>query len=1079
MKFTFLLFLLSTAQAFGTVYSQNTKLSLNLQNVSIVDVLKTIENQSEFRFLYNDDLISKGKNIDVDITNKKIEDILDYIFIQTENTYSILENNLIVIRPGSTTFQQSKEIKGTVTSKNGETLVGATVTVKGTLEGTVTDIDGNYKLIVSSENPVLVFSFIGFKSLEIPLNGKSILDIKLDADYVGLDEVVVVGYGTVKKSDITGSVASVTSKDLTIYPTGDAIQALQGMAAGVQVQSTNGEPGSGYNISIRGNTSINASSEPLIVVDGFPGATMPPPEDIESMEILKDASSTAIYGSRGANGVVLITTKSGKKGILKIDINTSYSFQKEIGRNEVLNATDFATYINEIDPDFYNTPSSYGLGTNWQDVIYRNGALQNHQLSVSGGSDAITYYLSGSYQGHEGVIIGSEHKRYSFTSNIQAQVLDWVNVGVNIFARRTNLDGVKSQTGGYYSPSVPDLAYKFSPTSGIYNEDGSYTLTDRGVPADNPYALAKEVKQEKISDLIQGNFFAELDLWKNLKFKTTFGVNSSSSRNGVFYPSTTERGGSSNGEASLSYYKHLDLASENYFTYSATFNDIHDLSVMAGYSYQSYANEGMYIEGATGFPTDAFSFWNLGAATGSPTYDSSLRESELSSFYGRLNYGFKSKYLFTFNVRYDGSSVFAKNNKYAFFPSGAFAWDVKDEEFMSTVKDISQLKLRISYGITGNQAIEAYQSLATLTDVYASDRGGVLSAIKPGTISNPNLSWESTEQVNFGLDLGLFESRINVTADYYKMITSDLLFDVPVPAFSGFTTQLQNIGKVQNSGFEFSVGAKILTNKLKWNSSANISANRNKVLKLVENETEGNDIYYSSAPLEGASGIKTQILREGLPVGSFFGYLYNGVQQADDLLLENAEGVGGEMFVDLTPDGILSDDDRTIIGDPHPDFIWGWNNNLQYGNFELNLFIQGSYGADMLNYTRMELGILNGRNNASLDALDRWTPANTDTNIPRANANRSYEFSDRWVEDASYIRLKNISLGYNFDKSLIQKMKFRSARIYVSAQNLLTLTKYKGVDPEVAYKTSNTNLGLDYASYPNTKSITVGLNLGF
>jgi TonB-linked SusC/RagA family outer membrane protein len=937
----------------------------------------------------------------------------------------------------------------------------------------------------------LVFSYVGYTPQEINISGRSVIDIILEESLESLEEVIVIGYGTVKKSDITGAVASVSSDDLTVYPSVNAVQALQGMAAGVSVQSSNGEPGSGYNISIRGNTSINASSSPLIVVDGFPDAEMPPAEDIASMEVLKDASSTAIYGSRGANGVILVTTKSGKSGTFQIDFNSSVSFQQEINRLEVLNATDFAAYINEVDPGYYDTPSSYGEGTNWQDVIYRNGQLQNYQLAISGGTDKIAYYLSGTYFDQKGIIIGSEYNRYSFTSNITAKVFKWVNVGANIFARNTSLDGVNSQAGGYYSPGVPDLAYKFSPTLGIYNEDGSYTVTDRGIPADNPYANATEYIQERVSNLKQGNFFAELDLLQSLKFKSTFGVNSSNRRRGRYITSKTERGGSVDGEANLAYDHRLNIASENYFTYSSLFKGIHDLSVMAGYSYQSYKFDGISIGTATGFPTDAFLYWNMSAATGIPMNDSFLIESKLSSFYGRLNYGFNGKYLFTINARYDGSSRFAKNNKWAFFPSGAFAWNAKEEGFMTSVDGISQLKFRVSYGITGNQAIRPYQSLASLTDVFTTERGNIISAIKPGSIANPDLMWESTAQTNIGLDLGLFKNRLGMTADLYNMITHDLLFNVPVPRFSGFSTQLQNIGEVQNRGIEFAVNAKILTGRLKWNTSANISHNQNKILKLVENETEGNDIYYGTAPLEGAGGIDTQLLREGQPVGVFFGYVYDGVLQAEDTPLENGEGMGGEKFKDITSDGILDDNDRTMVGNPHPDFIWSWNNNFSYRNFDLNIFIQASHGGEMINYTRMELGILNGRSNATKDALDRWTPTNTNTDIPRANGDRSFIFSDRWVEDASYIRMKNISLGYNFSENLIRRIKLRSARIYVSAQNILTFTNYKGVDPEIAYRRNqgvdpemahrsrNTHLGLDYAGYPNVKSVTVGINIGF
>ena len=623
------------------------------------------------------------------------------------------------------------------------------------------------------------------------------------------------------------------------------------------------------------------------------------------------------------------------------------------------------------------------------------------------------------------------------------------------------------------------MAYKFSPTVGIYDEDGNLTLTDRGIPSDNPYAAATEYIIQEITDLKQGNFFTELDLLKGLKFKTTLGLSTESGRDGRYITSKTERGSSVDGEANLSYDLSTNLASENYFTYATVFNGVHDVNVMAGYSYQAFNSEGMGNEYASGFPTDAFLYWNLGSATGIPVYDSYLTKSKLASYYGRLNYGFNSKYLFTFNARYDGSSRFAANNKWAFFPSGALAWNIKKEGFMSNVDDISQLKLRVSYGITGNQAISPYQSLATLTDVFTTDRGTIVSAIKPGSTSNPNLTWESTAQTDIGLDIGLLENRIGMTADYYNMITSDLLFSVPVARFSGFSYQLQNIGQVQNSGVEFALNAKVLTGKLKWNTNANISFNRNKILTLVENDNEFNDIYYGTAPIEGAGSQYTQVLREGESVGVFYGYVYEGVLQEGEDQLVNADGVGGEKFKDVTPDGILDDNDRVIVGNPHPDFIWSWNNSFTYGGFDLNLIIQGSQGGDMINYTRMELGTLNGRNNATLEALDRWTPTNTDTDIPMANVSNSAVFSDRWVEDGSYIRLKNVSLGYNFSESLLSKTKIRSARIYVSAQNILTLTKYKGVDPEISYGSNSTSLGLDYAGYPSVKSITVGVNVGF
>lgn len=1079
MKLSIGILFFVVVQAGANVSSQN--ISIDIMNSSMRDALKMIEAQSNYRFFYNDQLAGLNNTVELKAENLSINDVLSQLLDNQQYSFTILENRMVVIAPREL-FQQNI-VSGILTDKeSGERLPGVNIVIEGTNTGVISDANGKYSIEVPNENAILVFSYIGYLSEKVSVLGQKYIDVKLNYDVTQLEEVVVVGYGTVKKSDLTGSVASVNSKDLSLYPSLDGVQALQGKAAGVVVQSPNGEPGTDYSIKIRGITSINANSEALIVVDGLPGASMPVSEDIESIEILKDASSTAIYGSRGANGVIMITTKSGKGGTFKVDFNASYSFQKEINRLEVLNGTEFAEYINEVNPGFYDDPSSYGAGTDWQDVLFRQGNLQNYQLSISGGSDKINYYLSGSIYDQVGVFTGSEFQRYSLKSNVNAKVLDWVNVGANLFARRTNLDGVNSQSGPGTTATKPDFitsAYGFPPTQGIYDENGEYSVAEIGFPTDNPYALAHELEKETVRDLYQGSYYIDIDLLKNLKFRTILGTLYTHDRSGEYYPSTLERGKSVNGEASLSFTKDLQLISENYLTYTKNFFDNHEVTLMGGYSYQSYREENIRIEGANGFITDAFSFWNLGAATGTPIYDSRLITSKMSSFYGRANYAFKSKYLFTFNARYDGSSNFAKNKKWAFFPSAAFAWDVADENFFDSFQDISQFKIRASYGITGNQAIEPYQSLASFTDVFATDRGNIVPAIRPLNLANPNLTWESTAQTDIGIDIGLMKDRIILTADYYNKITSDLLFLVPVPAYSGSFSQLQNVGKVQNQGYEFAITYRVLTGKFSWTTNANISVNRNKILKLVENDTEGNDIKYSTVPLEGGGGMESQILREGESVGAFYGYIYEGVLQEGETPLINGEVVGGEKFRDVFADDTLNANDRTIIGNPHPDFTWGWNNNLSYGNFDMNIFVQGSQGGDILNYTRMELGLLNGRRNATRDALDRWTATNTDTDIPAARRTRTFVVSDRFIEDASYIRLKNISIGYNISASLLQKIKIRSIRVFISGQNLVTITKYKGVDPEVAYYEGNTSLGLDYGSYPNTKSYTFGLNVGF
>ncbi|MCM4172781.1 SusC/RagA family TonB-linked outer membrane protein [Arenibacter sp. TNZ] len=1090
MKLTAFFLLVCMLQINATTYSQKTRISLEMNDVKLSEVLNRIETISEFKFFVDTKKINIKRVVDIKADKEKIFDILDKLFLGSNITYEVLKKQIILkevdkkttsvlsIAPSQSFIEIEKEqqpVTGTITDDKGVPLSGANILEKGTTNGTQADFDGNFSIVLNDPNAVLVVSYLGFATQQVDINGRTLVNIKLEEDAAGLDEVVVVGYGSVKKSDLTGSVSSVSSEDLVAFPVVDAAQALQGRAAGVTVQSTNGAPGSEYSIQIRGNTSINAGNDPLIVVDGFIGGTMPPSEDIKSIEILKDASSTAIYGARGANGVVIVSTKRGTEGKAQFSFSSSYSSQKEINTLDLLDADQFTDYIQELYPSF--VPELTGTGTDWQDEIYGPGGVQNYQLSVAGGSDKLTYYLSGAIYDQQGVIKDSDYKRYSITSNLDLKVSESVNIGSSIFARRTNRNGVRTQEGGDASQTgVVSGAYKFSPTQGVKDENGDNSLSVVGYPIDNPYAMATEYQNEVERDLFQGNVYAEIGIAEGLKFKSTLGVKVSGSRTGQYYPTTLERGSSTGGEATLTNVKYTSLINENYLNYSKIFGDIHDVSLMAGYSYQKDRTE-LSTTIASGFISDSFSYWNLGAGTNTPSVDSELTKSAFEAFFGRVNYTLNDKYLFTFTGRYEGASVFAANNKYGFFPSAAFGWKISDEDFLSDSSTISLLKLRTSYGQVGNQAISPYQSLASFTDVFTTVQGSTVTALRPSTISNNDLSWETTTQTNIGVDFGILGNRFGFTADYYIMRTEDLLFNVPTPTYTGFETQLQNIGTVENRGFELALNATIFPSDFKWKTFANISFNKNEIIKLVENDTEGNDIYYSSAPLAGAGN--TQILREGLSVGQFWGYVYDGVVQSADEVLVGGEDVGGEKFKDLNEDGELTDDDRSVMGNPHPDFTWGWNNDFSYKNLSLNIFIQGSEGGEMLNYSLMELGALNGRTNVTTEALNRWTPTNTDTDIPEARISRSFVTSDRWVDDASYVRLKNVSLSYNFTESLLSKINLTSARIYISGQNLLTLTEYKGVDPEVGYSSSSSNLGLDYGSYPNVKSYTLGLNIGF
>ncbi|MGC9342157.1 MAG: TonB-dependent receptor [Bacteroidales bacterium] len=1086
MRNTVLILLISALQVFATgSYAQTKKISLDMNDATIREVLYAIQKQSEFYFLYNSELIDVMKKVDINIKEEKVENVLTRLFDKNEVDFLIKDRYIVLTPVGGNAElfaeQQQPAVSGTVTDETGQPLPGVTVVVKGTTQGTVTNADGNYSITNIPEDATLVFSFVGMRTQEVAVGNQTSINIEMEVDAIGIEEVVAIGYGTIKKSDLTGSVASVKSEELNTFPTSSAVQALQGRAAGVQIQSDNGgEPGGNYNILIRGSSSINASSNPLYVVDGFPEGNLPPASDILSIEILKDASATAIYGSRGANGVVMITTKKGNEGAMKIALNTSYSVQNVIKRYDLLNARQYAELINDVnlaegvDP-FFENPASYGVGTDWQDEIFQMGNIQNYNLSLKGGSDKVNYYISGEYYNQEGTVINSDYKKYSLLSNVDIKSFsDKLKIGLNFSVGRADQNRLSTQEGttSAIGGGVVTTALWFAPTETIYADDGSYNLHPLGLPLDNPVAIANERKSQRLIDYMQTSIFGELDLHKNLKYKAIIGTGVNNSRAGNYVSSKLEYGGVMGGIATVYSNKSSNILAENYLTFTKDFNDSQSLTVMAGYSYQAFSSEGHGVT-ATGFITDAFTWWNLHGSTASEQPTSSLVESELSSFFGRINYVLKDRYLFTINGRYDGSSRFAANKKWAFFPSGAFAWNIHNEKFLRGSEVISQLKLRTSYGVIGNQAIAPYQSLGKLIDVFTVINGKKVNAVRPYTVTNSNLTWESTAQSDIGVNIGLFKSKLLFSADYYRKITSDLLFEVPLPLYSGYSTQLKNIGKIENKGFEFDFQVNNIVKAIKWNSKFNLSLNRNKIVKLPG----GNDIIYSTAPGQFSLS-SSQIMREGEPLGSFYGFIYEGVQQSGDELLEGADGIGGERFRDIVEDGVFNDKDRTIIGNPNPDFYWGWNNDITFKNFDLNIFIQGVQGNDMLNYTRMGLESVLGVYNSTKDMLDRWTPENTDTDIPKA-AVRAHRLSTRWVEDASFIRLENVMLGYTFPVNVLGRIGVRSLRIYVSGQKLLTFTKYKGFDPEVSWSSGNMNAGLDYGSYPNTRNFTVGLNVGF
>ena len=987
---------------------------------------------------------------------------------------------------------QVVQVRGTVTDGDtGMPIPGANIMEKGTDNGVLTDFDGEFSIDVPIGATVVV-SYMGFASSEFVVSEATTISVVLEPAAAALEEVIVVGYGTQKKSDLTGSVASVSADELNEYPTLSATQALQGRASGVTVTSSNGEPGASPVIRVRGGTSINASSAPLYVVDGFAGAAAPPPGDIASIEVLKDASATAIYGSRGANGVVLITTKRGSEGKTEIEFNSSYSFH-EVGKTlDLLNGQQFAEYINELyindgnESGPYNNPASYGEGTDWQDEIFRSGAIENYNLSASGGKDGLRFYTSANYFGQDGVIINSDYERMSGLANLDFEYGDWVNIGAKFLATRTERNGVRTQegSGGASGTGVIGAALKFEPTQGVFDENGNYTISEVGDPHDNPVAVATQRTNNSVNDMLQANSFADFSILESLSFRTTFGLQINNNRSGSYVPQTLVEGRNTKGSGSIGASKNTNFINENYLTFSKEFADIHSVNVMGGYSYQSYRGESWGASNRD-FVSDGFSFWNLGGGTNFQSPSSSLTEWELSSFYGRINYNLLEKYLFTFTGRYDGSSRFGANNKWAFFPSGAIAWNLGREDFMDNLDVFSHFKIRASYGVTGNTEIGSYRSLAGFSPTLAVVGGNQVNAVRPTSVANENLSWESTQQTDVGIDFGLFGNRLNFAADYYYKLTEDLLYEVPLPQYSGYASTLQNIGSVENRGWEFSFNSVNFDGDFSWTSDFNISFNRNNIKHLP-----GGEILYKTVPSHMLAS-DSQILREGEVVGAFYGWIFDGLyQQGDDFSAEPGKQPGDVKYRDIngrdennnltgSPDGIINSDDRTIIGNPHPDFTFGFSNDFAYKNFDLSLFFQGSQGNDMLNFTRMELDWMAGKSNASTAALDRWTPTNTDTNVPRASGANKPEVSTRWVEDGSYIRLKNIALGYSFDEELLESVRIDSFRIFVSGQNLITWTDYTGYDPEVGYQDSNRNIGLDYGSYPTVKAYTIGLNVRF
>ncbi|AYB30013.1 SusC/RagA family TonB-linked outer membrane protein [Chryseolinea soli] len=955
-------------------------------------------------------------------------------------------------------------VTGKVTSTGGEPLPGVSVLLKGTSTGSLTDADGNYT--INATEGTLVFSFIGYKPVEALIGGRTTVDVSMEDDVTTLEQIVVVGYGTQEKKDITGAVGVVDQKAMASRPNTQFGNLIQGKAAGVQVIVPSGKPSAGFSIRVRGATSISGNNEPLYVVDGVPSSDTRTlnPADIESISVLKDASSAAIYGAQGANGVVLITTKRGKTGTPKVDFNAYTGFSSAWRKLKVLNSEQYRDLMTE----FGQTTdwSQYTANTDWQNEIFQNGRSQNYQLGISGKTDKTNYYISGGWMQQIGSVRSSEMDRYNFKVNLEQKMNDWLTVGTNLNYMRYHdvdvSDNLNVNSGGVILGMLST-----PPNIGIFRPNGTYSANPFQ-DWENPVAGTDGSDRNYKNQRLLGNVYAEINFLPDLKFRSNVGTDYQMGMNDYFLnPFMTSYGRAKKGigrnEVNLTNYYIID----NTLSYKKTI-DQHNFSALVGSVIQKYRWENNKIE-KTGYSSASVPTTNAGSTITEATNDKS--EKSNASFIGRVTYDYAGRYLLTANFRADGSSSFGPNKRFGYFPSVSVGWRISEESFFQGVQAVSDLKLRAGWGVVGNDQ-GGYAYIGRVASGANYPIGGV---IQPGTypesIQNNDLKWESTEQTNLGLDFSILNSRVQFSADAYLKNTSGLLLNVPLPKSTGFDSGLQNVGKVQNKGLEFQVLSHNLVGDLTWDTDFNISFNRNKVIY-----TQGQQIVGGGVAGRGDGSYTV----EGKPMAMFYGYVAGGVDPA----------TGNAYYIDKNGESTFtpSADDRTFIGNPNPNFYYGMTNTLGYKNFGLSIFLQGTQGNDILNATRIETEGMTDAKNQSQAVAHRWRAPGDVTDIPKASwgSTDNSRLSTRFVEDGSYMRVKAVTLSYNVPSTVLSRVKMSNLKVYVTGENLFTFTNYKGYDPEVSAfgndsnnQTKNIALGIDYGTFPQTRNLIFGVNVSF
>lgn len=974
-------------------------------------------------------------------------------------------------------YAQQKTIRGVVRESSGETVIGASVSQKGTNNAAMTDLDGNFTISVP-ENATLVISYVGYDNQEVSVAGRNQLDIILRENVHTLSELVVVGYGVMKKKDLTGAIGSLAAKDIENTPVANIGQAIQGKIAGLQVVDA-GKPGDNVSIKVRGLGSIN-SCDPLVVIDGVPtdlGINALNMADVERLDVLKDASATAIYGSRGANGVIMITTKKGKEGQGRLSVSANLAIQNATRTPSLLNASQYAALSNEMmansgnatNPEWAN-PSQLGVETDWVDELLRTGFMQNYTISYSGGSEKAHYYVSGGFLDQTGIVRSVKYRRFTFQENSDAQVLRWLKMSTNI-----TFSADRKSQGSYDMSST----YKALPVFSVKDENGEWTGPEGNSlwygSTKNPIGPTTTDKSRTDGYNLLGNLTAEVSFTKWLKFRSTFGLDAkfwyydAYTPKYAWKPTPVEESTRYKGDN-----KSFTYLWDNYFLFDHTFAEKHHVGIMAGTSAQW--NNYDYLTAQK----NNFAFEGVHEMdNGEKMYSIGGNETEwaLFSYMARVNYDYANKYLLTATLRRDGSSRFGRNNRWGTFPSVSLAWRVSEESWFPKNDWVNDFKLRAGYGVTGSQAsVGNYSYLASYdTSVYPFGRTGTeQSALVSSTLANPNIHWEQVAQTNIGFDATLIKSRMHLSFDFYIKNTTDMLVKASIPITSGFedtSTTYTNAGKVRNTGFELTLNTVNLDGPLRWETDIVYTHNRNKIKSLNSNVP-----YY----INQINNSYVTMLANNYPINVFYGYVTDGLFQNEQEIEEHAIQTGAEpgdiRFKDLNNDGVIDDDDRTVIGNPNPTHIFSMGNSLSWQGFELSIYLQGVAGNKIFNANKIDLTGMSAAYNQLTDVLDRWHGEGTSTTMPRAvygDPNQNNRVSDRFVESGSYLRLKNISLSYNFPKTWLSALTINAARLTLSCENVATITGYSGFDPEVGIN------GIDLSNYPISRTFNIGLNLNF